>query len=136
MSRPLVVFPDALLETLAVLRSRTDLYPSATFGTYTPEPADDGGPALPYVRVSLDSASGKYPVSQSASVRVYVWGVNAAGALALAHRCRAVLLAFDGNAKVRHFRDLTDPIPSTDPDSGAPVAFFTVAARLRPETLE
>ena len=134
MTRPLVTFPDARMTTLAVLRA-SDRLTGVEFGTkpYDVEAADP--PALPYAAVALDGARGQWPVVQVATIRVSVWHETEAEGEALAALVRAVLLAYSGDTDVRSFGELTGPIPTTDPDSGGPLSFFTVAARLRPITL-
>jgi hypothetical protein len=128
----LVVFPDAMLATLEVLRDRLPAYASGVVcGTLDPKPDQ----SLPYVRVRLDATFGRYPVAETATVRLLVHAASEAKALSLAQTARAVLLAYEGGAKARSFGRLTGPFPTTDPDTGSPVAFLTVAARLRPTTL-
>lgn len=134
--KPAVVFADPISAALAVLRAKVPGYvPGATFGTVAPSVQRSGDSRAPYGMVALDSVSGRYPVHLSATVRVVAYGATEAQSLALAQVCRAVLLADDGAGAARSFGELTGPIPSTDPDNNAPVAFFTVAARMRPTPL-
>jgi predicted small lipoprotein YifL len=134
MAKPAVVFPDPMLATLTVLRA---LAPSeATYGTKQPEefPADNV-PTPPYAMVRTDFQQTAYPVLQTATIRVTVWGASEASGLALAGRLMAYLLSYAGDTEVRGFGDLTGPLPTTDPDTGRPISTFTVAARLRPAPL-
>lgn len=132
----LVRFPDPLSATLDVLRARVPaLAAGVTFGTLRPEVKKDGGPRLPYVCLSVDTVTGQYPVVSSAVVRVAVWGTSDAKGLDLARVCHAVLRAYEGDSKVRSFGQGTDPIPTSDPDSGSPLSYFTVSARLKPSPL-
>ncbi|GAA4981236.1 hypothetical protein [Actinopolymorpha pittospori] len=128
MARPIVDFPDAILATLGVLRARVA---SATFGTKAPEEYPTA-PAAPYVAVAVDSSTVRYPVTETVSLRLAVWGVDDASGYALARHLRAVLLAYEGGPEVRSYGPLTGPIPTTDPATGSPLSTFTVAARLRP----
>lgn len=135
--KPAVTFPDAKLAALPVLRARVPAHAAGvTFVTKDYAPDDPDRPALPYVVVSVDAAFGRYPVTRSATVRLVAHTETDAEAPALAGVCQAVLLAYEGDAAVRGFGELTGPIPTTDPDTGGPVAYVTVAARLRPQPLE
>lgn len=136
MVSPLVVFPDARIATLAVLRAEAStIGDGVTFGTRVPDVANTGGPTLPFVLVSHDATYGRFPVTETAAIRLTVWAASEAATLALAQRARAVLLAYPGGTAVRSFGRLTGPIPTADPDSGTPIAYLTVAARLRPTQL-
>lgn len=131
-----VTFPDPVLAVLEVLRAKApDYVPGTTFGTAAPSVQRAGDRKAPYGLVALDAVSGQYPVHMSATVRVVAYGVTEAQTLALAQILRAVLLSHEGGGPARSFGELTGPIPSTDPDTSAPVAYFTVAARMRPTPL-
>lgn len=134
--KPAVVFPDPLIATLDVLRAGVPTHvPGATFGTVPPSAQRSDDASAPYAFVDLDAVTGQYPVHMSATVRVVAYAATPAQTLALAQVCRAILLSHPGDAAARSFGELTGPIPTTDPDTDAPVAFFTVAARLRPTPL-
>lgn len=131
--KPAVIFPDPMLAALTVLRSA---HFDVTFGTRLPDDfAPDDKPQLPYAVVRVDNVSTRYPVVEQATVRVSVWHNDDAAGLALAQRLRATLLAYPGDTDVRSFAVLTGPVPTSDPESGDPLSYFTVAARLRPTTL-
>lgn len=133
MTAPLTTFPDARIETLAVLRALLPAHaPTATAGTKTPEQLGDRYPGAPYLMVSLDAASTTYPVVERATVRVAVWGESDASGLALAQLARGLLVSYRGGSGVRSFSTLVGPTPTDDPDSGSPLSYFTVEARLRP----
>jgi hypothetical protein len=134
--KPVVVFADPIAAALQILRAKVPGHvPGAAFGTVAPSVQRTGDYAAPYAMVALDAVSGRYPVHLAATLRVVAYGATESQTLALAQVCRAVLLADDGTGNARSFGELTGPIPSTDPDNGAPVAFFTVAARMRPTPL-
>jgi hypothetical protein len=134
--KPSVVFPDAILAALEVLRAQVPGHvPGAAFGTAAPSVQRTGDLKAPYGMVALDAVFGQYPVHQSATIRVVAYGTTEAQTLALAQICRTVLLTHEGGGAARSFGELTGPIPSSDPDTGAPVAYFTVAARMRPTPL-
>lgn len=133
----LTVFPDAQLSTLAILRAADPAYvDGVTFGVDPLDPTK--GIALPYVAVKIDGTrvrAGANRTDREASLRVSVWHSTEAKSLALAEKVLAILAAFEGDANVRKFQERTAPLPTTDPDSGSPLSFFIVAARLRPTTL-
>lgn len=134
---PRTVFPDARLAALEVLRDRVPTYAAGiVFVTRDYDPDDPDRPALPYVKVGLDATFGQYPVTRTATLRLVTHATTEAAALDIAGLCQAVLLAYEGGAKVRSFGELTGPIPTTDTTTGGPVAFLTLAARLRPQPLE
>jgi len=135
MSRLRVVFPDPLVVALGILRAE----PSATyggsvkFGTVFPEDRPASAQGLPYVRLSVDSRAGFYPVTSTASLRVQVWASTEAKAATLAERLRAVLLSHPGDANSRGCSEGVGPLPATDPDiSDSTFSYFTAALRLRP----
>lgn len=129
MSKVRVKFPNPRIVALGILRGE---FPSAHFGTILPDArlADDQG--LPYVRVSVDGRSGQYPVTAEAAVRVQVWTATEKEGEDLAEEMKAVLLAFPGSAEVRNFAEGVGPLPTTDPDTGNPLSYFTATVRLRP----
>lgn len=133
---PAVVFPDPLAATLAVLRDRVpDHVPGAVFVTKDYDATDEDRPALPYARVTVDAAFGRYPATRSATVRIVAHAATAAQAATFADVCNALLLSYEGGPEVRSFGQGTGPLPATDPDTGAPIAAITVQARTRPTPL-
>ncbi len=136
--KPAVVFPDPMLAVLEILRDRLPATEAATLslGTLSPDEFADGAfPGKPYAMVRLDFASTRYPIVETATIRVGVWGDSEAKGLRLAQVVRAVLLSYEGGSKVRSVSPLTGPYPTEDPDDGTPLSYFTVAARLRPTSL-
>lgn len=131
---PRVTFPDPLLALLTILRAEV---PDATFGTRLPEDFDHlTRPGLPYVLIRADATFTRYPIVETATVRVTVWHTTAAAAAALAQRVRAVLLSYPGGPDVRSVAQVSGPVPTIDPEGGTPLSTFSVAARLRPTTQE
>lgn len=134
MTRLRVVFPDPIMVALGILRAE----PSSTyggsvkFGTVFPEDRAPSAQGLPYVRVSVDSRDGFYPVTATAALRVQAWASNEAKTAILAERLKAVLLSHPGDANARGISEGIGPLPATDPDSGSPFSYFTAALRLRP----
>ncbi len=125
-------FADPLAATLSILRAAL---PGVAFGTQDPATFDPDVPRAPYVMVGLDDVAGQYPVTRTAYLRLVSYGGSEFASLALAGRCEAALLSYPGGHQVRSFGEGTGPLPETDPDTSAPLAYFTVAARLRPITL-
>ena len=132
--RPRVIFPDAMKAALAILRAEP-LLDGVTFGTKPLDVTSETAPSVPYAAVRLAATFPRYPVGETATLRVSVWAATDAEGLALAQRVRAVLLAHPGNGDVRSFGPLTGPVPTEDPDTRGPLSYFTVAARLRPQPL-
>lgn len=144
----LVVFPDPVAETIAVLRARlTAEFPAVEFGTRDPMPPvqsrfgspsyqSEDTPPLPYVRVRLDGGHTRYPVLHTATIRLNAYARTEDQSLELARVAQGILLAFEGNARVRSFSPVFGPISTADPDRGAPLAFLTLTARMRPQPLE
>jgi len=134
----LYIFPDATSATIEVLRQRVPAEVlGVTFGTLDPATQATGGPPLPYVRVRLDTAYGsRTPATHTSAMRLNVYDHSEEETLHLGHICLAVLRAYPGGEKVRHFRYLTGPVSTVDPDTGAPMTYLTLGARLRPTILE
>lgn len=137
--KPLVTFPDAQLAALDVLRVALPPHTTdtVTFGTKTLVPKKPNQPALPYVAVTIDSTvSGVMRADQTATLRLRVWHHSDAKGLVLAQRILGVLAAYAGDSNVRTFREGLGPISTEDPDTGAPLTYLTVVARLRPSPME
>lgn len=134
MTRLRVVFPDPVMVALGILRAEaSSTYGgSVSFGTVFPETRKPAVQGLPYVRISVDSRDGFYPVTATAILRVQVWGKTDDASASLAERLKAVLLSNPGDADQRGFAEGIGPLPATDPDSGSPFAYFTAALRMRP----
>ncbi|GAA0627330.1 hypothetical protein HPO96_36980 [Kribbella sandramycini] len=132
-----VKFPDPRKVALGILRAEPTSTYGATvkFGTVFPEERKQAAQGLPYVRVSVDSRSGFYPVTATAALRVQVWAASEDKAQDLAELLKAVLLSNPGDANQRGCSEGVGPLPATDPESGSPFAYFTAALRLRPTPL-
>lgn len=133
--RPIITFPDAQLLTRDLLRQQLPLFPEAdgaTVDTRDPSKAPEAG--RPYVRVSLEASSRDARLDGTATLRVAVWHESEGDALALASLIEGVLLA-TSTPEVRGFSPETSPLPAPDPDTGEPMAAFTVVARPRPVQL-
>jgi len=124
-------FADPQLAALTILRA---LAPSTTYGTKAPEEFPEGDvPVLPYAQVRAGTSAVRWPVLVSTPVRVVVWAETEAASTALAWRLLALLLDYKGGPDIRNFGDPLGPTPADDPETGRPLATFTVTARLRPK---
>lgn len=130
MTRPPIRHHDPRAGVLAILRA---LRPDVTFGTKRLEdfPENDV-PALPYALVACDGTFVAQRVTATATVRVAVWAEDDAAGYDLAEGLHAYLLAYEGGPHVAGFGAQTGPLPTDDPDTGRPMSYFTVRARLRP----
>lgn len=134
-----VRFPDGqragrdLLRTLLTGRPEPEAAGLVPANVSTRVPSGAAVPK-PYVMVRVDDAGRDSRLNGYAVLRVTVWHRDEGLALSLASLCEALLLDARG-AEVRAVSPVTSPIPTTDPDSGDPLAFFRVTARLRPQNL-
>lgn len=136
MSDSAIAFPDPqravrdLLRTLLAGRSE----PVASGATVSTKPPSGTSPTLPYVQVRSDGRFRDSRLNGRASVRIIVWHKDEGLGEELAGLCEALLLA-STSAEIRGFSPLTGPMPTGDPDTGAPMSYFTITARLRPVQL-
>lgn len=131
-----LVFPDARLITRDVLRTlladRPE--PEAQGVTVSTKPSDPQG-ARPYVRVQVDGSSRTPRLNGQQAVRLSIWHRDEGLGFALARLCEALLLGAHAPG-VRSFGDRTGPLPTEDPDTGEPLSYLTLTARLVPEQLD
>ncbi|UJQ86802.1 tail terminator [Arthrobacter phage Reedo] len=130
-----VSFPDpqrAVRDLLrAILASRTESYAAGATVSIKP-PAENQ--TLPFIQVRSDGRFRDSRLDGRASVRVIVWHTDEGLGEELAGLCEALLLA-STSADIRGCSSLTGPIPTGDPDTGAPMSYFTITARLTPRQL-
>lgn len=125
-------FVDPQIGVLRVLRA---LAPDTTYGTKAHDEFPEGDvPALPYVQVRAGTPWFRWPVMATAPIRVVAWADTEAASTALAWRLHGLVLDYEGGPDVRGFSPQLGPTPADDPDTGRPLASFTVTARLRPHT--
>jgi hypothetical protein len=118
----------------AALTGRTE--PEALGATVSTKIPPGAPPSIPYVLVRTDDAGEDARLNGYAVLRVTVWHRDEGLALSLAGLCASLLRAETSAASpIRSVGRPTGPIPTTDPDSGTPTAFFRVTARLRPDNL-
>lgn len=122
-----VEWPD--VERLVVdLIEGFDLADSVGVGVPTAWTPTDG----PHAQVALDGTTEIVPaVMQRHTMRVTVWADTTTAAKALAARLQANLHAHGGGEGITAIKPLTGTLPTRDPDTGAELASFTVAAVVR-----
>jgi hypothetical protein len=136
VAKPLVAFPDPIFETLRILRDRLPGHPETSAVACGTLQVEETTESLPYLMVALDGSTTRYPVSETASLRIVVWAGTDLEALRIAQIARGLLFSLGRDSKVRSYGEpSTGPRPDTDPDTGGPLSSFTVSARLRPEPL-
>lgn len=133
-----IVFPDAQLAVRDLLRtllaSRTEPYARGAVVSTKGLTGDDASRRLPYIQVRSDGKFRDSRLDGRATVRVLVYHRDEGLGEALAALCEALLLSAS-SADVRGSTSVTGPIPTGDPETGLPLSFFTITARLRPRQL-
>lgn len=135
-----IIFPDAMLSVIEYLRPRLEsntdpLFNSISVGTRIPYQRSESNPSLPFVLVRLDGSVLNYRVDEVATIRIAIWHKSEDKAIALAQRVRAILLDFVSGEKIRTISSLGGISSASDPESETPFSVFTVAVRLRPQTI-
>lgn len=130
-----VRFPDPQLAVRDLLRTvladRPE--PSAAGVTVSTRdlPGADEARSLPYVQVRSDGSYRDARLNGRATIRVSVWHRDEGRAQDLALLCEALLLSAS-SADVRGSTSVSGPIPTGDDETGLPLSFLTITARLRP----
>lgn len=130
-----VGFPDPRRAVRDLLRSllaaRTEPYAlGATVSTKAPT----SSASLPFVQVKSDGRFRDSRLNGRATVRVLVWHRDEGLGEDLAGLAESLLLD-SSSPEIRGFSPISGPIPTEDPDTGAPLSFFTITARLKPANL-
>ena len=127
-----VTFPDPrravrdLLKRLLAARSESFVQ-GVTVSTKAPTSSS----ALPFVQVKSDGRYRDSRLNGRAVVRVLVYHRDEGLGEDLAGLAEALLLD-SSSPEVRGFSPVMGPMPTTDPDTGAPLSYFTITARLTP----
>lgn len=129
-----VVFPDPQPAVVALARSllapRSE--PFAAGVTVSSKPRPEG--VKPYVQVRSEGRFRDARLNGRATIRLRVWHDDEGSGEALAALLEALLL--DASSEVvRGFSSVSGPLPTDDPDTGEPLSFLTLTARLRPGNL-
>ncbi|MFD0044743.1 hypothetical protein ACFVGV_06085 [Pseudarthrobacter scleromae] len=130
-----VVFPDprrAVRDLLKVLlAARSEPYAQ---GVTVSTKAPTSSAPLPFVQVKSDGRFRDSRLNGRATVRVLVYHRDEGLGEDLAGLAEALLLE-SSSPQVRGFSPISGPLPTADPDTGAPLSFFTITARLTPANL-
>lgn len=133
-----IIGADPALATRNLLRTlltgRSETYLAGVVVSTKDPPVVNSAPAVPYVKISIDTSDRTARLNLRASVRVVAYHRDEGLCSSLARLCEALLLA-SGSADIRGFSPLSSPKPAEDPDTATPISFFTVAAKLRPRNL-
>lgn len=135
---PVIVFPDPQRAVRDLLRSLLASRPEAAAKGVTvaakPIPGADERRSLPYVQIRSDGKYRNARLDGRATVRVLAYGKDEGLCDDLASLCEGLLLAASSD-EVRGASSVSGPMPTTDPDNGLPLSYFTITARLRPRQL-
>ncbi|CCQ44667.1 putative uncharacterized protein [Pseudarthrobacter siccitolerans] len=130
-----VVFPDprrAVRDLLkGLLAARSEPY---ALGVTVSTKAPTSSSSLPFVQVKSDGRFRDSRLNGRATVRVLVYHRDEGLGEDLAALAEALLLE-SSSPQVRGFSPISGPLPTEDPDTGAPLSFFTITARLTPANL-
>ncbi|MDR6868717.1 hypothetical protein J2Y69_003341 [Microbacterium resistens] len=136
MSALAIRFSDPQRATRDALRVLLPLYGlDASVSMSRPDLATGVPLSRPHIRVRSGVPVRSSQVSASADVRLTVFAVDEGAAMSLAADVEAVLLAELSTDDLLGFGALSGPVPGTDTDTGRPIAFVSLSARLRPHHL-
>jgi hypothetical protein len=138
VTEPVILFPDPQLAVRDLLRvllaERTEPAAlDAVVSTKAP-PGSDGTRVLPHIQVRTDGRFRSARLNGRATVRVSVWHRDEGLGESLASLLEGLLLA-SSSGEIRGFSPVSGSIPTSDPDTGEPLSFFTITARLTPVQL-
>lgn len=127
MAKPATVFTDPREAVLTLVRDQiVDVDAGAVIPDTIPHP---------FVLVAHDATATRYPVDETATIRVTVFDATGYAAVGTAQTVRAAILSTKGTAGIRATRALTGPVPVVDPETGQQMATFTVAVHTRPSAV-
>jgi hypothetical protein len=131
-------FPDpraAIRDLLRdLLAKRDDDYVAGVTVSVKDPPQADEVPVSPYIQIISDGRYRDSRLNGRATIRVLVWHSDDGLGERLASLCEGLLLAASSR-DIRSISPLVGPIPTGDPDTGLPMSYFTITARLRPINL-
>jgi hypothetical protein len=120
--------------TRELLAGRTEPEALGVVVSTKPPSPDDSKRQLPHVQVRSDGSFRDSRLNGRATIRVAVWHRDEGLGQDLALLLEALLLDAS-SARVRGFGSVSGPLPTSDPDTGEPLSYLTLTARLRPEQL-
>jgi hypothetical protein len=133
-----ISFPDPQLAVRDLARvlvaDRPEPYAAGVTISTRQLPGADESRQLPYVQIRSDGRYRDARLNGRATVRVLVWHKDEGLAEDLAGLLEALLLASSSD-KIRGVSPVVGPIPTGDSETGLPLSFFTITARLRPRQL-
>ena len=132
----IIDFPDPQRAVRDLLRAALTDRPEASGATVSTKalPGSDESRSLPYIQVRSDGRIRDTVLNGRATIRVLVYHSDEGLGEDLAGLCEALLLASSSD-EVRSCSSVAGPIPAGDPETGLPLSFFTITARLRPRQL-
>lgn len=95
---------------------------------------DSGTEPLPYIQVKSDGSNRNSRLDGRMTIRLLCYGSDDGLTTDLALIAEALLLA-DSSDELRGCTTQQSTFPTYDPDTGRPMAYFTLTARLRPSNL-
>lgn len=138
MSPTSILFPDPQLAVRDLLRvrlkGRTEPEALGAVVSTRDLPGADESRSLPYIQVRSDGSFRDARLNGRATVRVVVWHRDEGLTQRLAALCEALLIGAT-STDIRGAQPVSGPLPTGDPDTGLPMSFFTITARLRPRQL-
>lgn len=142
MTAPAVRFADPQLAARDAIRAVLPLYGlDASVSMSRPNLATGVPLSRPHIRVRSGTPIRTSRVSASADVRLSVFAKDEGAAMDLAADVEAILLAELSTPDLFGFGPLSGPVPGTDSagtdntGTGAPIAYLSLSARLRPHPL-
>lgn len=136
-----ITYADGQLATRDIVRrllsARPEPYAQGVTVSTKDLPGSDDDRPIPYVRVTDDGPSSRDArLDIVAPIRVVVWHTDVGLAKRLAGLIEGLLLDEANGDGVRGFTPGTGPIGTEDPDTGLPIAYITLDARLAPRQTE
>lgn len=140
MTNAAIAFPRATPAVRDLIRRLLDNRPESwaqgvTVSTKLPPTSSDEDPGIPRIAVRSDGRFRDSRLNGRASIRVLVWHRDEGLGEELAVLLEGLLLASSVPGVIRGFGPLIGPQSTTDPDTGNPLTYFTVTARLVPSNL-
>lgn len=136
MTGPLPVPVDAVDLVLRLLRPLLAARPEPVLsgikvGTETGHGPQGGPPSLPWLRITEEGHTWRWPAVQRVVLRLTCWHRTGHDAKAAAGLALALLCALRDTSGVLDVEPIAGPIAAPDPHTRKPLATATVAVRIR-----
>ena len=133
---PIPVPVDAVELVLSVLRPLLAARPEPVLAglkvsTETGHGSQGGPPSLPWLRITEDGHTWRWPAVQRVVLRLTCWHRTDHDAKAAAGLALALVCALRGTRGVIDAEPISGPIAAPDPHTRKPLATATVAVRIR-----